>query len=139
MELEFEKQWIEAAKEKDKLEHELKVKTIELEMLKLNNNSTTTQLPVKLKLQPYNQIKEDIITYLLEFENLSKQMKWTEEVKILQLRSLLVGETREVSQQTCKTYDDLRKTDLVGNRNFRISISIFCPNFKKTMMRRIVD
>ena len=36
-------------------------------------------------------------------------MKWTEEVKILQLRSLLVGEAREVSQQTCKTYDDLRK------------------------------
>jgi NTP pyrophosphatase (non-canonical NTP hydrolase) len=36
-------------------------------------------------------------------------MKWTEDVKILQLRSLLVGEAREVSQQTCKTYDDLRK------------------------------
>jgi hypothetical protein len=76
-------------------------------MLKLNNYSTTTQLPVKLKLQPYNQTKEDILTYLSEFENLSKQLKRIEEVKILQLRSLLVSEAREVSQQTCKTYDNL--------------------------------
>ena len=52
MELELEKQWIEAAKEKDKLEHELKVKTIELEMLKLNNNSTTTSQIKTTTVQP---------------------------------------------------------------------------------------
>jgi hypothetical protein len=38
----------------------------------------------KLKLQPYDhKSKDDILTYLSEFEAVAKQAKWTKEVKVL--------------------------------------------------------
>jgi NTP pyrophosphatase (non-canonical NTP hydrolase) len=53
--------------------------------------------------------KDDVLTYLSEFEAIAKQAKWTNEVKILQLRTLLTGEAKEVSQLANKNYEELRK------------------------------
>jgi NTP pyrophosphatase (non-canonical NTP hydrolase) len=44
------------------------------------------------------------LTYLSEFEAIAKQAKWTNEVKVLQLRTLLTGEAKEVSQLANKNY-----------------------------------
>ena len=111
IEYELEKQKIIAESEREKMQHDLKLKQLELEIAEHSGSTigNSSNLPTKLKLQPFDHKKEDILTYLGEFENISNQTKWTEEVKILQLRSLLTGEAREVSQKTCKTYEDLRK------------------------------
>jgi NTP pyrophosphatase (non-canonical NTP hydrolase) len=50
--------------------------------------------------------KDDILTDLSEFEAIAKQAKWTNEVKVLQLRTLLTGEAKEVSQLANKNYED---------------------------------
>jgi NTP pyrophosphatase (non-canonical NTP hydrolase) len=49
------------------------------------------------------------LIYLSEFEAIAKQAKWTNEVKVLQLRTLLTGEAKEVSQLANKNYEELRK------------------------------
>ena len=58
------------------------------------------------------------MTYLSEFEAIAKQAKWTNEVKVLQLRTLLTGEAKEVSQLANKNYEELRKAlvDRFGRR-----------------------
>jgi hypothetical protein len=51
-------------------------------------------------------------------EAIAKQAKWTNEVKVLQLRTLLTGEAKEVSQLANKNYEELRKAlvDRFGRR-----------------------
>ncbi|XP_033761108.1 uncharacterized protein LOC117342916 [Pecten maximus] len=112
MEIELEKQRLEFEKFKidRELQHQLRLKELELE---LNRGTTkteaTTKIPVKLKLQPFNHDKEDVLTYLDEFESVSKQAGWEEDIKILHLKSLLVGDAREIASHSSKTYEDLRK------------------------------
>ncbi|XP_062614536.1 uncharacterized protein LOC134276295 [Saccostrea cucullata] len=106
---------------KQKQEHELRLKTLELEhekeILELRvqlekANSTpgahSTGMS-KIKLQPFNQEKDDILCYLSEFDAVAEHAGWTENSKALQLRSLLTGEAREVSQQVTSGYRDLYK------------------------------
>ena len=91
LEYELEKQKTIAESEWEKMQHNFKLKQLELEIAE-NSGSTignSSNVPIKLKLQPFDHKKEDILTYILylgEFENTSNQTKWTEEVKILQLR-----------------------------------------------------
>ncbi|XP_033739131.1 uncharacterized protein LOC117326489 [Pecten maximus] len=112
MEIELEKQRLEFEKFKidRELQHQLRLKELELE---LNRGTTkteaTTKIPVKLKLQPFNHDKEDVLTYLDEFESVSKQAGWEEDIKVLHLKSLLVGDAREIASHSSKTYEDLRK------------------------------
>jgi hypothetical protein len=48
------------------------------------------------------------LTYLSEFEAIAKQAKWTKEVKVLQLRTLLTGEAKEeVRELAKKNYEEL--------------------------------
>jgi hypothetical protein len=59
------------------------------------------------------------LTYLSEFEAIAKQAKWTNDVKVLQLRTLLTGEAKEVSQLANKNDgEELRKAlvDRFGRR-----------------------
>ncbi|XP_062586907.1 uncharacterized protein LOC134248532 [Saccostrea cucullata] len=83
---------------KQKQEHELRLKTLELEhekeILELRvqlekANSTpgahSTGMP-KIKLQPFNQEKDDILCYLSEFDVVAEHAGWTENSKALQLR-----------------------------------------------------
>ena len=46
------------------------------------------------------------MTYLSEFEAVAKQAKWPKEVKVLQLKTLLTGETKEVRQLAKKNYEE---------------------------------
>jgi hypothetical protein len=49
-------------------------------------NHKEPDVPVKVKFQSYDhKSKDDILTYLSEFEAVAKQAKWTKEVKVLQL------------------------------------------------------
>jgi hypothetical protein len=52
-------------------------------------------LPFKVKLQPFNPKFDDILTFLSEFDAVGNQAKWTDEIKILQLRTLLTGEAED--------------------------------------------
>jgi NTP pyrophosphatase (non-canonical NTP hydrolase) len=59
------------------------------------------------------------LTYLSEFEARAKQAKWTNEVNVLQLRTLLTGEAKEVSELANKNDgEELRKAlvDRFGRR-----------------------
>ena len=56
---------------------------METELTRINvvehrNDHNEPDVPVKLKLHPYDhKSKEDILTYLSEFEAIAKQAKWT--------------------------------------------------------------
>ncbi|XP_060075036.1 uncharacterized protein LOC132554744 [Ylistrum balloti] len=109
-ELKLEKERMEAEKERKDAELKLKMMELEVEKLKLENKNNASAVPCRVKLQPYDHASgEDIISYLAEFEALSSQAGWTLEMKMLQLRSLLTGEAREVSAQAHKSYEDLSK------------------------------
>jgi hypothetical protein len=62
----------------------------------LNSSEQNNSLPFKVKLQPFNPKFDDILTFLSEFDAVGNQAKWTDEIKILQLRTLLTGEARQV-------------------------------------------
>ncbi|KAK3083295.1 hypothetical protein FSP39_018753, partial [Pinctada imbricata] len=66
-------------------------------------------VPFKIKLQPFNSKFDDILTYLCEFEAVCDQAKWSESIKVLQLRTLLTRETRHISSQASTSYVDLKK------------------------------
>ena len=95
-----------------KYEHDLRLKQMEIELARINvvehrNDHKEPDVPVKLKLQPYDhKSKDDILTYLSEFEAVAKQAKWTKEVKVLQLKTLLTGEAKEVRQLAKKNYEE---------------------------------
>ena len=113
--MELESKLLDMEQDRMKYEHELRLKQMEIELARINvvehrNDHTEPDVPVKLKLQPYDhKSKDDILTYLSEFEAIAKQAKWTNEVKVLQLRTLLTGEAKEVSQLANKNYEELRK------------------------------
>lgn len=77
-----------------KYEHEPRLKRMEIELARINvvehrNDHKEQNIPVKLKQKPYDhKSKDDILTYLSEFEATAKQTKWTNQVKVLQLRTL---------------------------------------------------
>jgi hypothetical protein len=72
---------------------------------------------VTLKLQPYDhKSKDDILTYLSEFEAIAKQAKWTNDVKVLQLRTLLTGEAKEVSPKGLNSPYSRPRKQVTGNR-----------------------
>jgi NTP pyrophosphatase (non-canonical NTP hydrolase) len=60
-----------------------------------------------IKTLTLHKSKDDILIYLSEFEAIAKQAKWTNEIKVLQLRTLLTGEAKEVSQLANKNYEEL--------------------------------
>ena len=122
--MELESKRLDMERDRMKYEHELRLKQMEIELARINvvehrNDHKEPDVPVKLKLQPYDhKSKDDILTYLSEFEAIAKQAKWTNEVKVLQLRTLLTGEAKEVSQLANKNYEELRKAlvDRFGRR-----------------------
>lgn len=114
LELELEKERLLLEREKVSLEQ--KRADIELERLRLASvpsNSREKQdangIPCKLKIEKYNHASgEDILTYLQDFEAIATQLKWSDEIKVLQLRTLLTEEAKEIAQQACKNYQDLK-------------------------------
>ena len=124
MNMELESKRLDMERDRMKYEHELRLKQMEIELARINvvehrNDNKEPDVPVKLKLQPYDhKSKDDILTYLSDFEAIAKQAKWTNEVKVLQLRTLLTGEAKEVSQLANKNYEELRKAlvDRFGRR-----------------------
>ncbi|KAL3885439.1 hypothetical protein ACJMK2_025496 [Sinanodonta woodiana] len=95
------------------MENNVRIKEMELAIERLKDQKDDKKnysLPFKVKLQTFNhQANEDILTFLAEFEAVASHAKWGEEIKTLQLRTLLTGEAREVAQQTSETYAGLRK------------------------------
>ncbi|KAL3866616.1 hypothetical protein ACJMK2_043900 [Sinanodonta woodiana] len=76
-------------------------------------------MPFKVKLQAYDHERgEDIVTFLAEFESIAKHAKWSDELKVLQLRTRLTGEAIYVATQACSNYLELRKglIDRFGKR-----------------------
>jgi hypothetical protein len=113
--MELESKRLDIERDRMKYEHELRLKQMEIEVARINvvghgNDHKEPDVPVKLKLQPYDhKSKDDILTYLSEFEAIAKQAKWTNEANVLPLRTLLTGEAKEVSQLANKNYEELRK------------------------------
>ncbi|XP_060068688.1 uncharacterized protein LOC132548812 [Ylistrum balloti] len=124
---EVEREKIRMDAEEKEREHQRKVKELELEIekAKLQKERCETNsnpVPFRLKLQPYNHTEsEDIVTFLSEFTALSTQAGWTEEVKMLQLRTLLTGEAREVAIQAHGSFEELCKAlmDRYGKRPYQ--------------------
>ena len=97
------------------MEHEMGMKKLELEIVKAKDNnsapvksaeSETITPSFRIKLQPYDhKSKEDIITYLNDFENISEQAKWTDEMRLLQLRTLS-GEAKDIALKAGKNYEE---------------------------------
>ena len=62
-----------------KYEHELRLKQMGIELARINvvehrNDHKEPDAPVKVKFQPYDhRSKDDILTYLSEFEAIAKQ------------------------------------------------------------------
>ncbi|XP_069110221.1 uncharacterized protein [Argopecten irradians] len=98
---------------------------LEIEKAKIHNEKSDTKynsVPIRLKLQPYNHAgNEDIVTFLSEFSGLALQAGWAEEVKMLQLRTLLTGEARVVAIQAHGSYEELSKalTERYGKRPYQ--------------------
>ena len=111
----FEREKIRMDAEEKEREHQRKVKEMELEIEKAKlqkerSDTNSNSVPFRLKLQPYNHTgSEDIVTFLSEFIAVSTQAGWTEEVKMLQLRTLLTGEAREVAIQAHGSFEELSK------------------------------
>lgn len=66
---------------------------------------TTQECLLKIKIQPFNQEKNDVLCYLSEFDAIAEG--WTDNSKALQLGLLLIGKAREVSQQVLFGYNYL--------------------------------
>ncbi|KAK3098044.1 hypothetical protein FSP39_015559 [Pinctada imbricata] len=109
LELELEREKI--ALEREKLKIEMEKLAIEREKLQFQAKQKEEQVsvPFKIKLQPFNPKFDDILTYLCKFEAVCDQAKWSESIKVLQLRTLLTGETRHISSQASTSYVDLKK------------------------------
>jgi NTP pyrophosphatase (non-canonical NTP hydrolase) len=93
------------------LNHQKEVMELRVQLEKANSLPTSVQntgIP-RIKIQLFNQEKDDIICYLSEFDAIAEHAGWTENSKVLQLRSLLTGEAREVSQQVTSEYKYLYK------------------------------
>lgn len=60
------------------------------------------------------------MTYFQDFDAIASQLKWSEEIKILQLRTLLTEEAKEIAQQSSKTFEDLKLAliDRFGKRPY---------------------
>ncbi|CAG2248950.1 unnamed protein product [Mytilus edulis] len=71
-----------------------------------------------IKLQPFDPKLDDILTFLSEFDAVSGQANWSNDIRILQLRTLLTGEARQVSSQASTSHDDLKSAliDRYGKR-----------------------
>ena len=101
--IELENKRLDMERNTIKYENELRLKQMEIELTRINvvehkNDHKEPNVPVKLKLQPYgHKSMDDILTYLSAFAAIAKQAKWTNEVKVLQLRTPLTGEAKEVS------------------------------------------
>jgi len=62
----------------------MEIELARIDVVEHRNDHKESDVPVKLKLQPYDhKSKDDILTYLSEFEAIAKQAKWTNEVKVL--------------------------------------------------------
>lgn len=121
LEMELEREKI--ALEREKLRVEMEKLAVERERHELSRQLGSTKaqnnsLPFKVKLQPFNPKSDDILTFLSEFDAVGDQAKWTNEIKILQLRTLLTGEARQVSSQASASYDQLKRAliDRYGKR-----------------------
>ena len=120
-EMELRQKEFEWEMEREKLRLEMKRLEIELERVKRQETviEKTSSMQYKVKLQAYDHERgEDIVTFLAEFESIAKHAKWSDEFKILQLRTLLTGEARYVATQACGDYLELRKglIDRFGKR-----------------------
>ncbi|VDI25678.1 Hypothetical predicted protein [Mytilus galloprovincialis] len=109
--------------EREKLEIEKEKLEIERERIRLQgfnclNTDKYQSLLFKVKLQPFDPKLDDILTFLSEFDAVSGQANWSNDIRILQLRTLLTGEARQVSSQASTSYDDLKRApiDRYGKR-----------------------
>lgn len=117
-EIELERERL--ALEREKLAVEMEKLAIEREKLKYQDrrDKNTETLPFKVKLQPFNPKHDDILTFLSEFDAVGDQAKWDSNLRLLQLRTLLIGDARHVSTQASTSYEELKKalTDRYGKR-----------------------
>ena len=93
---------------KQKHEHELRMKALELEHQK-EVMELRVQLEKANSLPTATRKRMILFAYLSEFDAITEHAGWTENSKVLQLRSFLTGEAREVSQQVTSGYRDLYK------------------------------
>ncbi|KAL3879165.1 hypothetical protein ACJMK2_031474 [Sinanodonta woodiana] len=99
-------------------------------------------MPFKVKLQAYDHERgEDIVTFLAEFESIAKHAKWSDELKVLQLRTLLTGEARYVATQACGNYLELRKglIDRFGKRPHEHFVTLVSLTKESTETYTIVE
>lgn len=119
LEIELEREKIALEREKLKIEMErLALEREKIQLQKQENEPSAKAVPFKIKLQPFDPKCDDILTFLSEFEAIGEQAEWNEKQKVLQLRTLLTGETRQISSQSSSTFGDLRKAlvDRYGKR-----------------------
>ncbi|CAC5369045.1 unnamed protein product [Mytilus coruscus] len=109
--------------EREKLEIEKEKLEIERERIRLQgenrpNTDKYQSLPFKVKLQPFDPKLDDILTFISEFDAVSGQANWSNDIRLLQLRTLLTGEARHVSSQASTSYDDRKRAviDRYGKR-----------------------
>ncbi|KAL3855789.1 hypothetical protein ACJMK2_014989 [Sinanodonta woodiana] len=110
-EMEIRQKEFEWEMEREKLRLEMKRLEIELERIKRQETvaEKTSSMSFKVKLQAHDHERgEDIVTFLAEFESIAKHAKWSDELKVLQLRTLLTGEAKCIATQACGNYLELR-------------------------------
>ena len=71
--MELENKRLDIERDRMRYDHELRLKEMEIELARINSKGNTEKerpdVPVKLKLQPYDhKSRDDILTYLAEFE-----------------------------------------------------------------------
>ncbi|XP_070000736.1 uncharacterized protein [Penaeus vannamei] len=115
-EREFQKEQLEAEKERVKLEHEL-------QMARLNNSSDSSLNPVlfdgaSCPSLPVFKDGEDITSYLIRFERIANLLDFKEETYAIRLGSLLTGKAVDIytslPPETTADYQLLKKALLRG-------------------------
>jgi len=147
IELEREK----LALEREKLAVEMEKLAVERERIKLQHIERECKesdtLPFKVKLQPFDPKHDDILTFLSEFDAVGDQAKWNNNLRLLQLRTLLNGDARHISSQASTSYGELKKalTDRYGKRPHEYFSELINikkePNetYRSLMSRIVVD
>ncbi|XP_041369566.1 uncharacterized protein LOC121383545 [Gigantopelta aegis] len=118
--LEMEKLRMEREREKEEMNFRIKeleldnakqIKTLEVELQKSKDTQELkcSSLSMKVKMQQFDVEKEDILTYLSEFEAVAQQAGWDDKVKVLQLRTLLPGVAREVARESSQDFKGLKR------------------------------
>lgn len=135
--------------EREQLVVEMEKLAVERERIKLQHiqheRKESDTLPCKVK--PFDPKHDDILTFLSEFDAVGDQSKWNNNLRLLQLRTLLNGDARHISSQVSASYRELKKalTDRYGKRphdNFSELINIKKePNetYRPLISRIVID